>query len=503
MQRSPVLFDRDQEWGDLTEFVRSSGSGLRLGIMYGRRRQGKSFLLRRLVEATGGLYVMPLEESRVPALRRFADQVAAELLGMPGAMRFDSWDAALRAALAALPRAAARRDVPPVLVLDELPYLLAHSPEIPSVLQRLYDESRMDPDAAPVRVVVCGSALSVMSELLSGTRALRGRATLDLCLRPFTFREAADFWQIADSDVAFAVHAVLGGTPGYRDLVTQPPPARVADLGAWLGGHVLNPAHALFGETDYLLREDPRLTDRALYHSVLAAIAAGASTPTQIGAAVGRPAQGLAHPLNLLLTAGFVERTEDVLLRRRPKLSLADPIVRFHHLVTEPRLAQVEERLAAQVWAASTDTFASNILGPHFEQLARVWTARYGRQEGLAEPVGPVGPTVVNDRAGRSQHEIDVAGLAAGQSLHAADPRLVVLGEAKHAARPRTTSDLERLERLRALLVGRGVDAAGAQLILFARAGPDAALRKAAAARDDVLVIDLAALYGRPARRAR
>jgi AAA+ ATPase superfamily predicted ATPase len=493
------LFDRDAEWHALDEFVRRAGAGLRLGVVYGRRRQGKSFLLRRLVRAAGGLYIMPLEEERVPALQRFADQLGESLLGLPpGSLQFNSWDSAFRAAFDALPRA--RRSVPPVVVVDELPYLLAHSPEIPSVLQQIYDESRQRPDAPPVRLIVCGSALSVMTELLSGSRALRGRAVLDLCLRAFTFREAAQFWRLSNPETALAVHAVLGGTPGYRDLIASDPPQRVGNLARWLAGNVLSPSHALFSEADYLLREDPRVTDRALYHSILTAIAGGASTPTQIGAAIGRAAQSLPHPLTVLQTAGFVARVEDVLLQRRARLTIADPIVRFHRLVVAPRLAQLEEHRAAEVWAQAAETVRANIIGPHFEQLARDWTARHGRDEGLREPVGVVGPTIVNDSTGRTRHEIDVVGLAPGEPIHSRNPRVLVLGEAKHSARPRGITDAERLRRLRDILVARGVDAADAQLLLFTRTAPEPALARAAAGDDEILVLDLPALYGRSRR---
>jgi hypothetical protein len=58
-------------------------------------------------------------------------------------------------------------------VLDEFPYLLTHSPELASVLQRAIDRSR---DGGPrVRLVLCGSALSIMARLLTGGQALRGR----------------------------------------------------------------------------------------------------------------------------------------------------------------------------------------------------------------------------------------------------------------------------------------------------------------------------------------
>ncbi|MEU6792877.1 hypothetical protein ABZ907_14360 [Nonomuraea wenchangensis] len=73
-----------------------------------------------------------------------------------------------------------------MLVIDELPYWMAHSPELPGLLQLLYDRSQTGEGAPGGRVIVCGSARSVMNGLLSGTKALRGRAAIDLRLHRST-----------------------------------------------------------------------------------------------------------------------------------------------------------------------------------------------------------------------------------------------------------------------------------------------------------------------------
>ena len=71
MQRPVDLFDRETEWADLDLFASGQGAGLQIGVVLGRRRQGKSFLLRRIIAAHAGVYVLALEEERRPALRRF------------------------------------------------------------------------------------------------------------------------------------------------------------------------------------------------------------------------------------------------------------------------------------------------------------------------------------------------------------------------------------------------------------------------------------------------
>lgn len=495
------VVDRFFEWSTLEDFATSPAPGLRIGLLYGRRRTGKSFLLRRLAASTGGLYHMALEEEPTPALQRFAGRIGASLRVPAGTLRFADWEQALRTATGVTSPAGlgnAPIDLSGgfgLVVIDELPYLLdgRAGSAIPSVLQMLVDDSRERP-GPPRRVIVCGSALAVMTQLLSGTKALRGRAELDLLLRPFDYRTAAEFYQAPDADTAFLLHAVFGGSPGYRDLLPFVP-RNPADVDRLLAATVLNPAHALFSEAGYLLREDPRVTDRALYHSVLAAIAAGQRTPTAIGGVAGRDARSLTHPLEVLTSAGFVVREDDVLLQRRPRLRLADPIVAFHQLITQPRLATFEDRRTDEGWADARPTFESGVLGPHFEHLAREWVRRFAGPDTLGGPVGEVGSTVVNDPAGRAQHEVDVVALAPGQRRHGNHPTVRVLGEAKASGTPRGLRDLDRLQRIRSLLTSRGIDAAAAKLLLFGRSGFSPDLVTAAGQLDDVELIDLDRLY--------
>src|SRR5947209_14992679 len=89
------VFGRDAEWADLADFAVSPLPGLRIAVVYGRRRQGKSYLLRRLAEACGGLYHLATEQAEAVSLRRFADAVA-EWQHLPaGALGFRDWEHAL------------------------------------------------------------------------------------------------------------------------------------------------------------------------------------------------------------------------------------------------------------------------------------------------------------------------------------------------------------------------------------------------------------------------
>ncbi len=493
--RPSSLYGREAEWEDLSRFASLPRPGLRLGIVYGRRRFGKSFLLRRLVEAMGGVYHLALREERRPALDRFANSLSRQLRWAPP-QPFRDWIDAMEQAVGVL---GTRGTQPQVLVIDEYPCLQQNNPDLGSAVQALMDEAAAGGLAerwtAPVGVVLCGSAMSVMTQVLSGASPLRGRATLDMALAPFDYRQARGHWNIDDPATAFAIDAVVGGAAGYKDLTADAGiPDRPDDLPAWLAATVLNPSHVLFREDDYLLREDPRVTDEATYYSLLGAVADGRTTPTKIAEALARTSNDISHHLRVMTTAGFVVRHEDLLADRRPLYRVADPIVRFHHLINRRHRARLEDRRALEVWADAEATYRSGIVGPHFESICRLWTNRYASESTLGEPAGPSASVQVNDRRRRQSYDLDVVALRRGPRA-GRTKTIQLIGEAK--AHQLDVDALERLDHLGDLLAGRtGVtQSPTAKRLLFSARGFTPDLAAAAHTRPDVELVDLDRLY--------
>jgi hypothetical protein len=501
IERPAALFDRVTEWDDLVRFATEPTTSFRIGVVSGRRRQGKSFILDAVARQVGGLYHQALEEERAPALARLGAAMAADRGLSGGSLSFPDWPALLK--VLAEPAPASPETTPPrLVVIDEFPYLLAKSPDIASAIQLAYDASRLG-GQPPLRLVLCGSAMSVMGALLSGQRALRGRAVLDLVVDPFDYREAAAFWGVrGDPRLAFLLFCVVGGTPGYRDLLEMGPPTSVADFGAWLARGVLNPSHAMFRESDYLLAEEPSLTDRAIYQSALAAIAAGRTTSGAVAGALGRPETSVTHVIDGLERARFIERADDVLRSRRPVLRITDAMLRFHHAIVRPDSRRFESRQTLAAWSDATTHFESGVVGPAFEEVARAWTSRYASARTLGGTPTRVGSTVVNDSLGRSRLEVDVVALegrsddGAGRSDDGAgaNPTLLLIGEAKSGPDPRGVADLHRLERARELLAGRA-RVRRTRLAIFAAGGFTADLQDEATRRSDVVLVDLERLY--------
>jgi uncharacterized protein len=470
--RPDDLFDRVSEWSEFEKFIHARTPGLSLGILSGRRRGGKSYFLRRL--AHRGVYYQGIQEERAPALLRVG-RLIADARGMPGAvLKLDDWKVAITMLLDLSNGAP--------LVIDEYPYLLQRSPELSSVLQLIYDERRKGPSQ---RLILCGSSMSTMQQLLSGSQPLRGRAQIDMRMAAFDFRLARLFWNIKDHATAFLVDALLGGAPGYRDLVADAPPQSVKAFPEWVGRTVMNPSHALYREDEFLLREDPKLAEQSLYKTILGAVAAGECTPTRLGGRIGRDRTALSGLLNNLMAAGFLRKEAELDSVRSVTYRVQDPIVRFSQLVLAPHRDRLDERRWKPVWDDVEPTFRAQIIGPHFEHVAQIWLRNYASSETVGGDAKRIGKLVVADREGRTSIELDAVVLGDHEQV-------LVMGEVKATSAKRGIADLHRLERARSLV---GPKAEHARLMLVSHSGFERTLLAQAKRRDDVQLVDLERLY--------
>jgi AAA+ ATPase superfamily predicted ATPase len=483
--KPPHIFGRDREWDALAGFASDQRSEATLGIVSGRRRQGKTYLLRSLAAVAGGFFYEAVEATEAESLRMFGSALARQS-GSVADFSFPGWEDALRYFLAL----ADHRAVP--LIVDEFPYLVKATPALPSLLRREIDgRGPSQGSGNRARILLCGSAMSVMGGLLAGNAPLRGRAGLEMVIHPFAFRDAARFWGATDPMLAVRLHAIVGGTPAYRrQFVRDDAPADAADFDDWVVRSVLNPDRPLLREARYLLAEETDIRDPALYHSVLAAIAARNETWGGIANYIGRKAADIAHPLNVLEDAGLVAKEVDVFRAGRTRYRITEPLITFYEAIMRPRWADLELGLGAEVWADARPTFGAQVAGPHFEVLCREFARAQGRRV-FGAPVGEVAAGTVADPANKTQIEIDVAVLSPATP---GQPRQIVsLGEAKwgKVMGPR---HVERLRRARALLTVKGYDTTGTKLACYSGAGFDPALQ--AAARDgEVLLIALDQLY--------
>lgn len=477
--RKPAdMFDRDREWAALTAFATSDQPNATLGVVSGRRRQGKTFLLESLCEAAGGFYFAADQATEAESLRHLATSIS-EFAAARFPIAFDDWRQAVDGLLAL----AEDRRMP--VVIDEFPYLVKATPALPSIIQAALAPRRPERLRSRARLLLCGSAMSFMGSLLSGSAPLRGRAGLELIVPTLDYRLAARFWDLDDPRLALRVHAVVGGTPAYRREFTEDDkPAGLEDFDPWVLRTVLNPSSPLFREARYLLSEEPGLRDPGLYHSVLAAVAQGNATTGGIASYVGRKSSDITHPLSVLEDSGLLRREPDVFRSNRMIHRVAEPLITFYQAVQRPDWAEWERaRDSARLWKRRQHRFDSNVLGPHFEQICREWAFSYAPEQTFGGYVNRVGSGVVNDSARRTSHEVDVA--VFGERSDGTEA-LLSIGEAKWND-VMGIGHLDRLRRIRDLLSAK-FDTSRTRLACYSAAGFVPALRAAAEAGEVVLI---------------
>ncbi|MFG2956179.1 ATP-binding protein [Streptomyces sp. NPDC048291] len=489
------VFDRGAEWDALTAFANRPVPHAALGVLSGRRRMGKTYLLRALVEQCGGFYFGATDATEAESLRQFSAALA-EHVGSPVPFSFASWDDAVTylfgLSTGARTPGGQAPDSPFLAVIDEFPYLVRAAPELPSLIQRAIDRGQVE--ESRMRLLLCGSAMSVMGGLLASSAPLRGRAQLELVVRPFGYRAAADFWGVAtDPALAARLHAVLGGTPAYRrQFLADDVPADLDGFDEWICRTVLSPFSPLFREARYLLAEEADIRDTALYHSVLAAVAQGNTTRGGIASYIGRKSVDISHPLNVLEDSHLLMREADIFRAGKSQYRITEPLITFYEAVMRPAWARLEAGQAAEVWAQAGQRFAAQVAGPHFEAMCREYVLGPGRTL-LSTSLGEVGSGVVTDTKERRQIQVDVAVVEQGSGANR--PSVALLGEAKWGT-VMGVNHLERLARARELLAGRGMDTSHCGLACFSAAGFSEALR-AEATRSGALLIGLDELYGR------
>lgn len=464
----------------VSDFMDTPAERPLLGLVYGRRRIGKSTLLVNEVRKRNGFYFEATRVSTRAQLDRLGETLGAHL-GV-GRIALDNWEQALQSLLGL----GARGPVP--VVIDEFGHVLEADRSVDSTIAAAFGPGARTESQA--RLVLCGSAISLMRALTAGEAPLRGRAGMELIMHAGDYREAtAHLRDPDDLRTAVQVYAAIGGVVGYAtDMVNFDLPDGVDDVDRWIVQRILSPGATMRNEATTLLAEDPVMSGSGslLHHSILAAIANGSVTAGSIANQAGRTVSNLAPALNRLVDAGFVVRLEDPIRDQRPLYALDDSFLQFHYAVIDPNGALLRDRPPEEVWENRLRaSFDSRVRGPVFEAQARLWARRFASPNTI-DPASRIGPSSATIDG--VDHELDL--VAAVGDAAPAKRTVVAIGEAK-AGETLGLAHLTRLGKARAALGQRAVDA---KLILFG-AELNPALTEAASKRTDVEIVDLDRLY--------
>jgi hypothetical protein len=294
-------------------------------------------------------------------------------------LTFASWDEAL-----AFAGAQAEASGPLVVALDEFQWLWDAQPAIDSILQRHWD--RWQRARVPVTVLLSGSALSRMDQLLERGRPLHGRADYRPLLLPLDYRNADAFAaEHADAEERLRRYAVIGGTPQY-EVWAGPDPIREV-----IADRILRKGESLYEEPLHLLREEQTIRTPGTYFKLCAAIANGATQYNDIAARAAIDNANLAKMLPRLEELGYIERRAPLerggFAERRSSYRLRDPFFRFWFRYVWPNRSRLERSRVKEV-AAKIDADFDTYMGLAFEDACRTWLGTYAggpQAEGITE----------------------------------------------------------------------------------------------------------------------
>jgi AAA+ ATPase superfamily predicted ATPase len=383
-----IFYDREEELNTLTTAVESPGSDF--VVVYGRRRVGKTELLKEFCADRPHIYFLAAQEAEHRQREKFLDQVAGYF--DERVPRIDGWDEAFEY----LGEQLQREDL--VVVIDEFPYLVEENDSLPSYVQGFVDQEL---DGTDSMLVLCGSSVSTMeSEILGHESPLYGRRTAQLDVTPFSFRQAR---AVISYDIQDAIrsYAVTGGTPMYLTLFDY-----TQSLAANIQSHVLSPSAVLYNEPEFLLRTE--LRNPARYMSILEAVALGHTTPNEISGATGIDSGPLSKYLQTLRRLRLIERdvpvTASAKKSKRSRYGVADEFLRFWFRYVEPHRSSIEEAPEI-VYDGTIEPDLPTHVATTFEDVCQeaVWE---GIRRGTFDPYSEVG------RWWYGEEEIDIVGLA-------------------------------------------------------------------------------------------
>lgn len=338
-----MFVGREEQLGRLKELLsqarasKDAKPGTAL-LVRGRRRVGKSRLAEEFVERAEvpHLFYAAVGRPVRDELRLFAEEVTRS--NLPGADAFidvelGSWDAALRLLASAVPEDGS------VIVIDELPYLVAQDPGFEGSLQRAFDREL---SRKRVLLVGIGSDLAMMEALNEYGRPFHQRA-VEMVVPPLSPAEVGAMLGLKPAE-AFDAYLITGGLP----LICREWP-RGRTTWKYLEQALTDPTSALLVSAERALAAEFPVESQA--RTVLSAIGSGERTFTMIGREAGVNQAALSRALKLLGAKRIA--AADTPLSTRPsketRYRVADPYLRFWLQFVGPGIERIERGLGRDV----------------------------------------------------------------------------------------------------------------------------------------------------------
>lgn len=382
--------------------------------LYGRRRLGKTALLRQALDEEGGLFFTIPEQSPKGILHSMNDQIERQT---DRRHRYDSIEDLLME-LPDLLHGEGR-----LVVLDEFQRLREEDESIESTLQTVWDNALQDTNLI---LVLCGSVIGMMRELNTPKAPLHGRFSWDLHLDPLTYEAVRLFYPDASEEERVIRFSVFGATPHYHRL------AHELELKDAIRRLFLDPGAPLREEPRLLLELELRKPER--YQEILEALGAGCRSIGDIAGRYGESASAYTPYVAKLRDELGILRSDDPLYgkKRNKRIHFSDPFFHFYYRFVYPNLSRLDLGNVDGVMDDIEEQLPAHAGRPGFEDVGKqLLKTMNGRSyEGINFDFDELGAWW------EGEHELDAVAVG--------DETAYVL-EAKFSNQPLGRSDVETL----------------------------------------------------------
>lgn len=460
------FIDRKKELEFLnSEYQKKESS---LVILYGRRRIGKTSLIKEFGKNKDMIYFLATEESEKQNIEVFQKLVAENLKNnLLSSIEVQNWEILFKQIVDD------NTKNKKVIVIDEFQYLGKINTAFPSIFQKIWDETLIDNN---IMVILCGSLINMMeSQTLNYNSPLYGRRTGQIKLKQISFENYKEFfnYKITEKQL-IEKYAVTGGVPKYIESFKEK-----NDIYEEIKTNIMNKQSYLYEEPLFLLQNE--VSEIGSYFSIIKSIAAGNRKLGNIATNLSVSPTNLSKYLQILINLDILER-EVPITETNPEKSkkgqyrIKDNFIAFWFQFIYPNKAFLEIEKDNIVLTKIKENFIDNHVAFVYEQVCRekMWDLNAN---------GKLGMTF--DKLGRwwnSQEEIDLVGIDS-------NGKDIIFGECKFYTNKLMDSKTYYRLKEKAKLVEWNKENRTEKYILFSINGYTDELKKLAKTRDDLILV--------------
>ena len=464
-----MFYCREQELAKLNR--RYADEQFECVVIYGRRRVGKTAIIKEFCKDKPAIFFSALNATALENLESLSSAIFEYLhpdLAGSDAPVYPSFDAALQE----ITRLAESQRL--IFVIDEYPYLAKAYKSFSSRLQHIIDHTWQN---SKLFLILCGSSMSFMEKQVLGYESpLYGRRTAQFKLEALHYREIAAFHPDMTPEQLSLIYGITGGIPHYINKLGVR-----GDIDAALLENFFEPSAYLFEEPENLLKQE--LREPAMYNSIIAAIAGGASHINEITTKVGIESGKCMKYLTVLLELGILQKETPLTEKpgRKTIYTIKDQFFRFWYRFVPRNMTAISSGRIANVYDRAVKAHLHGHMGLAFEEMCKEYLLYYA--DNLPIELSDIGQWWGTDNAARKEVQIDIVGCQT-------DSKEYLIGSCKYRNEKIGTDELELLRHYAAVF-GKG---SKYHYYIFSLGGFTAPLLECGK-RGEVTLITLDAMY--------